>query len=104
MLILHILGSFLFEKNIMHKNYFINDIYGNQAASEFHKNIKFCFSRSSPCFFHPNNHFIIMNEKYKNILSEYNKFIKDEVTMIETGARLSSIQREIKPKEKELRN
>lgn len=44
-----------------------------------------------------------MSEAFKNALVEHNKFISEEIQMIENGAKLSHIQRELKPKEKELR-
>lgn len=44
-----------------------------------------------------------MNEKYRSALQEYNKFIKDDIMMIENGARLSSMSKDMKPKERELR-
>lgn len=38
--------------------------------------------------------------KYKVLLGEYGKYIKDEIQMIESGARLAMYQKEIKPREK----
>lgn len=39
-------------------------------------------------------------ENYKNMLVEHNKLIKEELQMIQEGSYLSSLPRQIKPKEK----
>lgn len=44
-----------------------------------------------------------MSEKFSSRLQELTKLVKDEISVIENGGKLSSFKREVKPREKELR-
>jgi hypothetical protein len=41
-------------------------------------------------------------DKYRQLLAEYSKHIKDEILMIESGARIATYHREKKSREEEL--
>lgn len=45
-----------------------------------------------------------MPEKYTAKLQELSKLVKEEINVIESGGKLSSFRREVKTREKELRN
>ncbi len=44
-----------------------------------------------------------MSDKYSSKLLQFSKLVKDEINIIENGGKLSSFKREVKPREKELR-
>lgn len=45
-----------------------------------------------------------MTDQYSQKLQELSKMVKDEINIIENGGKLASFKRDIKPREKELRN
>ena len=43
------------------------------------------------------------SDNFKAALQEHNKFINEEIQMIENGAKVSLLRKEIKPRERDLR-